>query len=62
MHEARKISAGMREAFNQAQSDGIGGCNEDNWNLAGRLPYRIQGSDPVDQHHVRFRTHQIRRA
>src|SRR5262245_48943655 len=48
-HEACKIPAGMREAFNQTQSDWIGGCNEDNRYLAGRLPHRIQGTDPVDQ-------------
>src|SRR5262249_2693751 len=61
-HEAGQIPARMREAFNEAKSDRIGGCDEDNRYLAGRLPYRIQGADPVDQDHVRFRAHQPRRA
>src|SRR5262249_61062996 len=38
-HEAGQIPAGAREAFNEAQSDRIGGCDEDNRYLAGRLPY-----------------------
>src|SRR5262249_9776285 len=61
-HEAGQIPAGMREAFNEAQSDRIGGCDEDNRYFAGRLLYRIQGANPVDQDRVRPRAHQVRRA
>jgi hypothetical protein len=60
-HEPGQIAAGAREAFDQTQSDRVRRRDEDNRNLAGRLPQRIQGADPIDQDHVRLRAHQVRR-
>ena len=40
-HEPGEIAAGVRKAFDQTQSDRIGGRDEDDRNLAGCLPHRV---------------------